>query len=335
MQFDNSTGYLIGTENAGMRAMFTMMNDARLQVASQGVGVSEIAFQKALAFAKDRTQGTKIINDTKNADKSLLKQNIPIIQHQDIQRQLMDIRVKNYIARLIVLKTSYHTDCANALINADSKIFHQAYADFMTPIAKIFATDGGVQNTSDAIQIFGGMGYITETQIACHFQDSRIAPIYEGTNGIQAIDFITRKLGRDQMQIFRDLCDKIAYLSGECLNHEHDALVNMGDILEIAGEDLLQAGEWMYQKWWLLDQGAEALAGAKPFMQLCGIVTGGYLAILGAYNAIHSGDISDEYQDYIHYATYYADNILSTAKTLSIACTRGTDSLRATQKWID
>lgn len=339
MQFGDdkgAVGYLIGPKNGGMRAMFTMMNDARLQVGAQGVAVSEIAFQKALAYAKERKQGTPLPNGMKEKTKEELSKTVAIIEHPDVQRQLLSLRVHNYIARLLVLQTAFHSDQAQSSTDEEEKLLHQAYADFMTPIAKAWPTDRAIENTSRAVQIFGGLGFVEETQIACHFRDARITPIYEGTNGIQAIDLITRKIGRNEMQVFRDLSEKIASLSNDLLDHGNEDLAAIGDYLEFANDDLLQTIEWLYQKWWLLDQGAEALAGAEPAMNICGIVIGGYLAALGALNAVKNsdGDISKQDQEYIDYARFYAENALSNVKGLSIAATRGTSSLKAVQNWL-
>lgn len=335
MQFDEAIGYLIGEENQGMRCMFTMMNDARLQVGVQGLGAGEIAFQKALAYAKDRRQGDKIVNSMKEVTDYNSLRNTPIINHPDVQRQLMTMRSTNFIARMIVLKTAFHTDMAHHSSDLEEKSYHQAYADFLTPIAKIFPTEMGVKNTSRAMQVFGGIGYVEETKIACHFRDVRITPIYEGTNGIQAIDLITRKLGKDEMKIFRDLCQNISELSQKCLDSGEEILEELGDVLEFAGDDLLQAGEWMYQKWWLLDQGVEALAGAEPFAELCGIVIGAYYALDSLYKMLDAEDthLTDLDKDYMMIIKFYFDNILGFSKTLSMASTRGSKSLSNIVNW--
>ena len=235
-----------------------------------------------------------------------------------------------------MLQTAFHSDQAQSETDPEAKLLHQAYADFMTPIAKAWPTDRAIENTSRAVQIFGGLGFVEETQIACHFRDARITPIYEGTNGIQAIDLITRKLGRNEMQVFRDLSGKIAALSEELLDNGNEDLAAIGDHLEFANDDLLQTLEWLYQKWWLLDQGAEALAGAEPAMNISGIVIGGYLAALGALNAVKNsdGEISKQDQEYIDYARFYAENALSNVKGLSVAATRGTPSLKTVQNWL-
>ncbi|MEM6603558.1 MAG: acyl-CoA dehydrogenase [Pseudomonadota bacterium] len=332
---DGAIGYLVGKENGGMRAMFTMMNDARLQVGAQGLAAAEIAYQKALAYAKERKQGPELRNDMKNITPESLSSSIEIIHHPDIQRQLLTIRVHNYISRLIVLQTAYYSDLAGSETDPDIKQKYQAYADFMTPIAKAFPTDKSLDSCSRAIQVFGGLGYVEETQIACHLRDTRITPIYEGTNGIQAIDFITRKIGHNEMAVFRELSGHIATLAQNCFEHGNSDLAVIGDQLELANDDFLQAGEWMYQKWYLLDQDLEALAGAEPMIELAALVIGGYLAAKGAYNIVtsHEDNIPEDKKIYLDLARFYAENILSQSRSFSIAATRGTEALKAAQNW--
>ncbi|MFT6072865.1 MAG: alkylation response protein AidB-like acyl-CoA dehydrogenase [Alphaproteobacteria bacterium] len=305
-------GYLIGQENQGLKAMFTMMNDARLSVAAQGVGVAEIAYQKALAYAKERMQGKDLTT----------KQDVALIQHPDIQRSLTDIRSLNYINRLLVLQTAHYLDKADAGCETS-----QQYANFLIPIAKSWATDLSITQTSNALQVFGGAGFIEETQIACHYRDARILSIYEGTSGIQAIDLVTRKLCHDDLRLFRKICSDITDLATNCLEHGDERLAIIGDHLDLAVDDLLQAGEWMYQKWGLLDQGSEALAGATPFLKLAAIVISGYYATKAAFAIVDQElDVSDAYIDY---TIFFAENYLSNVNGISLACTRGLEGIRA------
>lgn len=319
-------GYLVGAEHQGLKIMFTMMNDARLQVASQSVGVSEIAFQKALSYAKSRPQGQETIND--------IQKTVPILHHPDIQNQLLTIAVTNYISRILILHTSSCLDTINQTDKTDDKKFLQDNAEFLIPIVKNWASIHATELTSRALQIFGGLGYSEETKIACHFRDSRITSIYEGTAGIQAIDFITRKLGKDNMQIFHHYLQKISHLTQKCLSHEHPLLKMLGEHLESAHDDWLQAGEWMYQKYYLLNQQPEALAGATSFTHLSGLVLGGYFAVQAAYNII-TKKIPHEasHQKYIDYANFYSEHVLSYTKSLAYIATRGTASLKAAQRW--
>jgi acyl-CoA dehydrogenase len=305
-------GYLVGNENEGLKAMFTMMNDARLSVAAQAVGVSEIAYQKALNYAKHRIQGKNIRT----------YESIPIIQHPDIQRHLSDIRTVTYINRLLVLQTAHYLDKAKQGCSVSTE-----YAHFLIPIAKSWTTDQAVLLTSSALQIFGGAGFIEETNIACHYRDSRILSIYEGTSGIQAIDLITRKLCKNELALFRKICSDITELATNCLEHGDEKLALIGDHLDLAADDLLQAGEWMYQKWGLLNQGEEALAGATPFLKLAAITISGYYATKAAFTIVDK-NIEDA-QEYVDYAVFFAENYLSNVKGLSLGCTRGTTGIPA------
>lgn len=328
MVFKDAKAFLVGKEHHGIKAMFTMMNDARLQVGVQGVAVSEIACQKAIAYAKQRQQGGKLENGNQGKP---TKEATAIIHHHDIQRHLCDMISHTQASRFLVMQTAYHLDKVTAGIDAE---FSNEIVDFLIPIVKAWATDLGVKNSSQALQIFGGAGYIEETGIACHLRDARILPIYEGTNGIQAIDLVTRKLGRNEMKVFRHYAKKIAMLSSEILEHEDFYWQNMGDVLELAGDDFLQAGEWMYQKWWLLDQGAEALVGATPFLELCGLTLGGYFMIESTYRASQLVGADDKnLQKMKQICHFYCENILPKIKFLSTSCCKGLQTIGNPDIW--
>src|SRR5580700_137251 len=181
-------GYLIGEENQGMRCMFTMMNQARLGVGLEGVGVADRAYQQALAYAQERKQGKAVGN--KNGDGS-----DAIIVHPDIKRMLLQMRSLTAAARSICYATAVALDVATRAKDAKVRTDAAARGALLTPIAKAFSTDIGNEVTSLGVQVHGGMGFIEETGAAQYSRDARITTIYEGTNGIQAIDLVTRKLG--------------------------------------------------------------------------------------------------------------------------------------------
>ena len=183
MEFDGATGYLIGEENAGLKCMFTMMNNARLSVGLQGVAIAERAYQAAKAYAADRVQGKSFATGER----------VTIDQHADVKRMLSDMQAKVMAGRLITYNAAMQLDKA-AAGDEDAR----ACVDFLTPIVKSWCTDMAVDVTSIGIQVHGGMGYIEETGAAQYYRDARILPIYEGTNGIQAADFIFRKILRDE-----------------------------------------------------------------------------------------------------------------------------------------
>ncbi len=187
LEYDDAVGYLIGEPNAGMRYMFTMMNNARLSVGLEGLSLAERAWQPALGYAKERNQGR-----APGAEKGTKS---PIVDHADVRRMLMTMK-----ASIEALRALIYTERGRASITPITTLTPTAgprvseLADLLTPISKAWGTDLGVEVTSLAIQVFGGMGYVEETGVAQHYRDARIAPIYEGTNGIQAMDLVGRKL---------------------------------------------------------------------------------------------------------------------------------------------
>ena len=183
---DGAVGYLVGEENRGLNVMFIMMNAARLAVGMQGVAVAERATQGALAYAKERRQGRS--TSAKGAEMS------PIIEHADIRRSLMTMKALTQAARMICLVTARETDVSRRAKDVAERAAAANRVALLTPIAKAFSTDIGCEVASIGVQIHGGMGFIEETGAAQHYRDARILPIYEGTNGIQAIDLVARKL---------------------------------------------------------------------------------------------------------------------------------------------
>jgi alkylation response protein AidB-like acyl-CoA dehydrogenase len=192
-------GWLIGAENAGMRAMFTMMNAARINVGLEGVAISERAYQGAVAYARERVQSAPIGG----------KAPVRIIEHPDVRRMLMTLRSTTQAIRAIAYFNASAVDLFHAETDEALKHAARSLADLLTPITKAYATDQGVEMASLAIQVFGGMGFIEQTGAAQHYRDIRIAPIYEGTNGIQALDLVGRKLHADGGIHWRKLIDDL------------------------------------------------------------------------------------------------------------------------------
>ncbi|WP_136161386.1 acyl-CoA dehydrogenase [Sphingomonas flavalba] len=229
-------GWLIGAENGGMRAMFTMMNNARLNVGLQGVQIAERARQQAAAYARERVQGGQ-----------------PIAAYPDVRRMLLRMAALTQAARALVYYAGGQLDRAH-LGDADA----QARLDLLTPLAKAYGTDVGCEVSSLGVQVHGGMGYIEETGAAQHFRDARIAPIYEGTNGIQAADLVGRKLGLEGGAVFAAL---LADIRAEAVP-ELAALVGA---VERAGATLAAAGA------------EDRLAGSHPFLTMLSVATCGWL----------------------------------------------------------
>src|SRR3546814_811240 len=189
---DDCVGWLVGEEQGGMRAMFTMMNNARLNVGLQGVSVAEAATQRAVAYARDRVQSAKAGSATREP--------VAIIEHADVRRMLMRMKALTQAARALAYYAAGLTDRAHLGDEAA-----QARVDLLTPLVKAYGTDVGGEVTSLGVQVHGGMGYIEETGAAQHYRDARISPIYEGTNGIQAADLVGRKLGLEGGAVFASL----------------------------------------------------------------------------------------------------------------------------------
>ncbi|WP_417496880.1 acyl-CoA dehydrogenase [Maricaulis sp.] len=272
MEYDGAKGWLIGAENAGMKAMFTMMNSARLNVGVQGVGIAERAYQQALAFAKDRKQGKAI--DAKGPGPHA------IILHPDIQRSLAMMKAKIAAARAICMACAVAADLSEYAEDPEERAAAKRREELLTPIAKGWSTDVGVEVASMGIQIHGGMGYIEETGAAQHLRDARIAPIYEGTNAIQAMDLAGRKLNMQGGAAFTELYADIEQTIEACSTSSHPDLPLLAERLEEGLDSLREAATWLAEA-----DPADALAGATPFLTLAGEVVGGWMLCIGAVSA--------------------------------------------------
>ncbi len=272
MDYAGATGWLIGAENAGMKAMFTMMNSARLNVGVQGVGIAERAYQQALAFAKDRKQGKAI--DAKGPGPHA------IILHPDIQRSLAMMKAKTAAARAICMACAVAADLSEYAEDEDERAAAKRREELLTPIAKAWSTDIGVEVASMGIQIHGGMGYIEETGAAQHLRDARITPIYEGTNAIQAMDLAGRKLSMHGGAAFTELYADIELTIEACSTSSHPDLPLLGERLEEGLDSLREAATWLSEA-----DPADVLAGATPFLTLAGEVVGGWMLCIGAVSA--------------------------------------------------
>ncbi len=268
MNYDGSTGWLVGTENHGLPAMFTMMNEARLGVGVQGLALSEAAYQNAVAYAKDRLQG-RALTGAKFKDKSA----DPIIVHPDIRRALMSIRAFNEAARALVMWTALKGDVAHRSSDTKERQSADDHMSLLTPVIKGVLTDQGFASTVLAQQIYGGHGYIAEHGMEQFVRDARIPMIYEGANGIQALDLVGRKLakdgGRAAMAFFNEV-------QGYVKEHAGDAAMKI--YVEPLGKalgHLQQATMWFAQN--ALAKPDNAGAGATDYMHLFGLVALGYM----------------------------------------------------------
>ncbi|OYX00625.1 MAG: acyl-CoA dehydrogenase [Bosea sp. 32-68-6] len=268
MNYDGAKGWLIGTENKGLNAMFVMMNEARLGVAIQGLAQSEVAYQNAVAYAKDRIQG-RSLTGVKSPDKAA----DPIIVHPDVRRTLMSIKAFNEAARAFVLWNALKSDIAH---RSDDEAERQAADDqlgLMTPVLKGVLTDVGFDNTVKAQQMFGGHGYIAEWGMEQFVRDARIAMIYEGANGVQAMDLVGRKLGRDGGRAIMAFFNEVGTFLKE--NGEDEALKPLLAPLAASLGHLQQATMWFMNN--ALAKPDNAGAGATDYMHLLGLVSLGYM----------------------------------------------------------
>src|SRR3954466_13972933 len=268
MNYDGAKGWLVGAENKGLNAMFVMMNEARLAVGIQGLAQSEVAFQNAVAYAKDRLQG-RSLSGPKAPDKPA----DPIIVHPDVRRTLLTIRAFNEAARAMVVWTSRKSDVAHRSDNQKDREAADDHMGLMTPILKGVLTDFGFSNAVLAQQVFGGHGYIAEWGMEQFVRDARIAMIYEGANGIQALDLVGRKLPRDGGRaVMAFFAEVSAFLKD---NGAEEALKPYLTPLTDALGHLQQATMWLMQNAFAKPDNAGA--GATDYMQLFGLVTFGYM----------------------------------------------------------
>ncbi|HVV32963.1 MAG TPA: acyl-CoA dehydrogenase [Vitreimonas sp.] len=271
MAYEGATGWLIGEENRGLAAMFTMMNAARLNVGLEGVAVAEAAYQKALAYARERKQGGALI-----------------IEHPDVRRMLMQIRSKVQAGRAICYATAVAADSGD-----------RAREDLLTPIAKAWCTELGVEAASLGVQVHGGMGFVEEGGAAQFYRDARIAPIYEGTNGIQAIDLYGRKLLGDRGEAMGAFIAD-AYAAAKAIK-AHPAAPR----LNVATDALKEATSFM-----LKAPREDALAGAFPYLMLAGDVAG---AMLLARGLAHDDEPRPVLESQKALLAYYGESVLAAA----------------------
>lgn len=318
-----AVGWMVGEENTGMGAMFTMMNNARLSVGLQGLSLTDRSYQQARQYSVDRKQGKAIGAELEAGESS------PIADHADVRRMLMTMRANAEAMRCVMYANAAAIDFANSSRDGTEREYWDAVTALLTPISKGWGTDLGVEMTSLGVQTHGGMGYVEETGIAQHWRDVRIAPIYEGTNGIQAADLVFRKLPLAGGQVFEKFVSEIGGLAEQLI--EDDRHSSMGQALLTGKEQLSEAGVWLGSR--LAVQPNDAAAGSVPFMRLTGVIVGGYYLARSAQIAQQlldsgEGDV-DFLSDKIAVAKYYAEQILPTVAGLVPTITQGAQQFYA------
>ena len=317
-------GWIIGEENQGMRCMFTMMNHARIGVGVQGLAIADRAYQQAIRYAFERRQGRR---PGKHSSASA-----PIVEHPDVRRMLLTMKSRIDAMRALVLTAGASYDLGRHHPDKEKRELHESIADVLTPVVKSWCTDIGVECASIGVQVHGGMGFIEETGAAQHFRDARIAPIYEGTNGIQALDLVGRKLGIQ---------------GGQPLDHIIGQMQSQIDLLRTVKQDsnlsaivvplsssvnaFKDATEWM-RVTYNSDYDAAA-AGATPYLQMMGNVLGGYFLTKGAVAAARILSNGTEnigfYENKVLIARFYSEQFLSQTVALKGVVMAGSEVLSA------
>jgi 3-(methylthio)propanoyl-CoA dehydrogenase len=316
-----AVGFLVGEENQGLRAMFTMMNSARIAVGIQGAALGDAAYQKALAYAQERRQGREVGGDSREP--------ALIIAHPDVRRMLLFMKSHISAMRALIVYNAAAIDFSRALDGDEAELWDDI-AELLTPVTKAWCTDVGMEVTSTAVQVFGGMGYIEESGVSQHFRDMRIAPIYEGTNGIQAMDLVGRKLPLRMgavvgahLQRMRDLDAGLA-AAGE-------AFASMRSNLAASVQTVSETTDWIMTNG--LADPRQALAGATPYLEMFGLTTGGWLLArlaLAAQEELDAGSSDTAYLGArITEARFFAEQYLPRVAGLVGAVTAGPDDLYA------
>jgi len=308
---EGAVGFLVGEESQGMACMFTMMNNARLAVGVQGVAICDRATQQAIAFAKQRVQSRAI--DGSEAP-------VAIVNHPDVRRMLMTMRASTEAARALGLTVAGALDRAKRHPDPDERRRYQDLVEVLTPVAKAWPTDLAVEVASLGVQVHGGMGYIEETGAAQHYRDARILPIYEGTNGIQAVDLLFRKLARDRGRMVGAVLGGFEAEAAALEGGRPKALAGIGPALVEALRQLRRATDWLVETCGTAPE--LAAAGASPYLRLFGIVVGGCLLARGtaAAGVAPGGAGNGVDRSFLRrkQATlrFYADNLLPQAEAL-------------------
>ncbi|WP_153074857.1 acyl-CoA dehydrogenase [Paraburkholderia bonniea] len=315
-------GHLIGEENRGLEYMFIMMNAARFAVGMQGVGISDRAYQKAAAYAKDRVQSRPVDGSA--------KQSVSIIHHPDVRRMLATMRALTEASRALAYVAAAHCDLAHAHPDEAKRAEHQAIYEFLVPVVKGWSTELSLEVTSLGVQVHGGMGFIEETGAAQYYRDARILPIYEGTTAIQANDLIGRKTLRDGGAVARALLDGVAHTL-EALGAQKGAAFDSMRRYLSAGHQSLTAVVAFVIAHAKSDPNA-VFAGSVPYLKLAGIVLGGWQmarALLAA--AERQAEDPSFYGAKIATAQFFAEHVLPQASALeaSIVSAKGDQGVLA------
>ena len=316
MVYENAIGYLVGEENKGLAYMFIMMNAARFSVGLEGVAIAERAFQRALAYARERLQGRDVAGGSGT---------VPIIRHPDVRRMLMLMKAQSEAMRALAYVVAAAMDFAHKTKDRN----HQAFVDLMIPVVKGWSTETGIEVASLGVQVHGGMGFIEETGAAQHLRDARITTIYEGTTGIQAGDLVGRKIAREGGATAREWLKTLQALDAELARSKHADVRAMRTALAAGARAVSDCVEFIVASAGQDVQGV--FAGAVPFLRLMGIVAGGWQmarAALAAEKQLASGD-RPFLEAKLATARFYADHLLVQAPGLRDTVVKGGGAVMA------
>jgi alkylation response protein AidB-like acyl-CoA dehydrogenase len=310
MIFDQAVGYLVGEENRGLETMFIMMNAARFGVGLEGVAIGERAFQRALAFSKERLQGRGLSGGT----------TVPIIRHPDVRRMLMLMKSQTEAMRALAYVVAAALDFASRSSNSEEKKRHQAFVDLMIPIVKGWSTETGIEIASLGVQVHGGMGFVEETGAAQYLRDARITTIYEGTTGIQAMDLVGRKIAREGGATANTWLEELRGFDAELARSENPDVQSLRGQLAAGVRALADGVQFMVAE---KDPHA-TFAGAVPFLKLAGIVAGGWQMARAALAAEKNLSKDKSFHEAkIATARFYGEHVLVQAPGLRDTVVKG------------
>ena len=317
-----AVGYVVGEENRGLEYMFIMMNSARYAVGMQGIAIAEMAYQKAVAFAKDRVQSRPVDGS--------IKASAPIIHHPDVKRMLMTMRAYVEGCRAMASGAAAAYDATHHHPDADVRKQNEAFYEFMVPLVKGYSTEMSLDVTSMGVQVHGGMGFIEETGAAQYLRDARILTIYEGTTAIQANDLIGRKTARDGGQTAKAIAAQIEATEGELMAQGSADAVAVSKRLAAARRALLDVVDFVVSN--TKARPNAAFAGSVPYLMLAGNVVAGWQmarSLLAAQQQLDKGVDADFMRAKITTARFYADHLLTKAPGMRDSIVEGADSVTA------
>jgi len=314
---DGAIGYLVGEENRGIQCMFTMMNNARLNVGLQGVGIAERAYQQARDYAKDRVQSRAIGSENPEP--------VSIIHHPDVKRMLLSMKSQTEATRALAYFVASRIDIAKCHEDASARADAQSLVDLLTPVVKAWSSDTGIEVANTGVQVHGGMGFIEESGAPQHLRDARITAIYEGTNGIQANDLVGRKVAYDHGAAMQKLIGIIREYQQSMEGTTDQGLLDMGQMLASSVDVLESTSNWIVKTYGSAPE--DAAAGAVPFLRLTGLVCGGWLLIRSAMIARKKLDANDGNPDFLRMkittARFFVDQLLVQCASLGHTVVNG------------